>query len=242
MLSSTNQQSKAGESATAATPSAKQRLVVEQNYHKQVRKLYTETTRHVQKMHTLQFTSQARAVGSMTRALETLVNRTTELVGYMVGVLLTGGEVSGKSFFANFLSILSQFSIMLGTAAIAASNVLSALFSGNPAALFAGGLALIAIGGVIKAFSDTLKSQGDGGSGSSLSYSASGSSAASSQAVNTNSLDSGESQSSPQIVYYYHFSGGVYDERGLARIAAGAINRHSGRTAPLIARRAVEAV
>ena len=130
---------------------------------------------------------------------------------------------------------------MLGTAAIAASNVLSALFSGNPAALFAGGLALIAIGGVIKAFSDTLKSQGDGGSGS-LSYSTSGSSAAASQSVNTNSLDPGDSQSSPQIVYYYHFSGGVYDERGLARIAAGAINRHSGRTAPLIARRAVEAV
>ena len=38
----------------------------------------------------------------------------------------------------------------------------------------------------------------------------------------------------------YHFQGGVYDERGLARIALGAINRHAGKSAPLLARKALE--
>ncbi len=223
------------------TPKRDGRLAVETAFHRQVRKLYKDTTANVLRQHKIQSDSQRRAVADMTRALQMLVTQTTEMVGFMIGTLLAGADVSGKNMFANFLDMLGQFAVMLGSVAIAASKVLSALFTGNPVALLASGIALVAIGGVVKAFAAQLKSQGAGlGSGSSMPGSIPLGDGSATGSASLTPLDrSRKTGEGEQNVYYYHFEGGMYDERGLARIAAKAINDHAGRTAPLIAARAI---
>ena len=122
-----------------------------------MQKLYEDTTRKILTLQRTQVSSQHSAVLDMTRAFESLFTRTTEMVGFMIGQLLLGGQVAGKSFFASFLDMLSQFSVLMGTMAIAASKMLEMLFSGNPAGLFVAGLALVLVGGVIKAFANSLR-------------------------------------------------------------------------------------
>lgn len=225
---------------SAAAP-AEKRIAEEEGYHRRVRALYKETTRSITRFHREQVRSQKMAVANMTKALERMVARTTEMIGFMIGTMLAGSEFSGKNFFANFLDLLAQFCVMLGTVAVAASKVLTALFTGNPIGLFLGGIALIAIGGVIKAFAAQLKSQGGAlGSGSGMSGAVPLGGGAATGSGSLTPMEDREDGASSKTVYYYHFEGGLYDERGLARIATRAINHHAGRTAPLISREAVE--
>jgi len=129
-----------------------QKLSDQVSYHNNIRKLQSNTNRQILKLQQQQVTSHSKAVVSMTKSLEKLVTSTTEMVGFMIGSLIAGGEFSANNLFANFLDMLGQFSIMLGTVAIAASQVFESLFSGNPAGLLIGGLAMIAVGGILKAF------------------------------------------------------------------------------------------
>lgn len=218
-----------------------ERLKAEEAYHERVRKLYEETTRRILTLHQTQTRSQQQAAVVMTRALESLVERAVEMTGFAVGALLNGVKLSGENLLASFLNMLGQFSVLMGSMAIAASQVLTALFSGSPAALFTAGLAMILIGGLLKSFAAQLKG-GSSGSSSTGSGSAGTAdrSASSSNATPASSKSETDDASREPTVIYYHFEGGVYDERALARIAATALNRHAGRTAPAILRRALE--
>lgn len=229
----------AGDGSTAA------RLKNEEAYNARVQKLYEDTTRKILTLQRTQVSSQRAAVLDMTRAFEGLLTRTTEMVGFMIGQLMMGGQVAGKSFFASFLDMLSQFTVLLGTMAIAASKMLEMLFSGNPAGLFVAGLALVLVGGVIKAFANSLRAQGaQGGSthGATATGAASGGASGSgtSSAGYVVSEARGSSKEEAKATIIYNFQGGLYDERGLARIALGAINRHAGKSAPLLTRKALE--
>ena len=233
--SSTNRSSRSGDSLSS-------RLSEEERYHQRVRKLHEDTTRQILRLHDTQVRSQQKGVVDMTRALESMVTRTTELVGYLIGSLMLGTKISGESLFSSFLEMLSQFSIMLGSMAIAASGVFEALFSGNPVGLLMGGLAMIAVGGLLKALATEMRgaaTYGGSGSGGYASFPASG---GGNNAASLSPAASGQDSASKQVVYYYHFEGGLYDERGLARITTKAINDHAGRTAPFLSRRVLEAV
>jgi len=132
---------------------------------------------------------------------------------------------------------------MLGTVAIAASQVFESLFSGNPAGLLIGGLAMIAVGGILKAFASQLKSSSSSlGSGSSVSGSVPLGDGVGTGTSSFNSSQLQQNDEREQVVYYYHFEGGLYDEKGLARIAAKAINNNAGKNAPKISRMAVESL
>lgn len=231
--------------AGSTADSTAARLKNEEAYNARVQKLYEDTTRKILTLQRTQVSSQRSAVLDMTRAFESLVTRTTEMVGLMIGQLMLGGQVAGKSFFASFLDMLSQFSVLLGTMAIAASKMLEMLFTGNPAGLFVAGLALVLVGGVIKAFANSLRAQGSQG-GSLSGASASGASAGGASSQTSSSAGyavseaRGTNKEEAKATIVYNFQGGLYDERGLARIALGAINRHAGKSAPLLARRALE--
>lgn len=217
------------------------KLAEETRYHNKVRTLHTQTTRHILKLQNQQLVSHGKAVANMTKSLQKLVVSTTEMVGFMIGTLISGGEISGKNLFANFLDMLGQFSIMLGTVAVAASQVFQSLFTGNPAGLLIGGIAMIAVGGILKAFASQLKSSGSSlGSGSSVSGSVSLGNGVGTGTNSFNSTSNESNENSQQVVYYYHFEGGLYDEKGLARIATKAINNNAGKTSPKISRFAVE--
>lgn len=218
-----------------------ERLRSEERYHRRVRELHQQTASLVHSLQERQVIAQQQAVVSMTRALERLVATTTEMVGFMVGTLIAGGQQAGQNMLAGFLDLLGQFSVMMGSMAIAASKVLESLFTGNPIGLFVGGLAMIAVGGLIKAFASQLKSRGAGlGSGSAGYGGVPLGGGAATGAPGFGGPAPAQGDSGGQVVYYFHFEGGVYDERGLARIAATALNRHAGRTAPKIARLALE--
>jgi hypothetical protein len=220
-----------------------ERLLVEERYHARVRQLNSQTAKLISSLQQAQVHGQQQAVVSMTRALERLVTTTAEMVGFWVGSLVSGGKAAGQNMLANFLDLLGQFSVMMGTMAVAASKVLEALFTGNPIGLFVGGLAMIAVGGLIKAFASQLKSQGGAlGSGSGLMGATPLGGGAASGSNSLTPLVSASSEGGGQVVYYYHFEGGLYDERGLARLTAKALNTYSGRTAPKISRLAIEGV
>ena len=81
-------------------------------------------------------------------------NGFARVISSSVQTLVTGlakGSLSFKDFGKQILGLLGDIAIQIGTTVVAGSKALTALFSGNPAAGIGFGLALIAVGSLLKA-------------------------------------------------------------------------------------------
>jgi len=161
------------------------------------------------------------------------------MFGETLGQMMFQQEVHGSALLASVLDLLGQFAIKVGAAMVAYGIGLLAIQSMNPYAAIAGGIALAIAGGVMMAASSSLRSEGQAnasgaaipGGGAPL-----GGGASATGVPSLTPREDREDSGTQTIIFNIN---GVVGGQDTARTINGLINKHSGKGAPRIDRRAV---
>ncbi len=200
---------------------------------------YQAQSRLSEQMTERQIETVEKLTASVGGLMKNMAAQTTEMVGYMLGQMMAGAELSGKNMAAGFMDLFAQMMVAMGSAMLAASAAFSALFSLNPVGMLAGGLAMIAAGGIIKGLVAELRSNAGGslGSGSGMygQVPLGGGTATGSPSLTPLSTSDGNGTQTTVINFY----GDYMDPQKLARKVSSAIGKHAGKSVPRIPSSAV---